>query len=91
VASLKSKVEGLEQKVDILKNDLNDAKSQRDADMENLSICPPSPPIYKRMVSCHSEISVLQETRKTLTEKEDHIRSCISKMNNVIRDLDTLK
>nr|GEU85705.1 putative reverse transcriptase domain-containing protein [Tanacetum cinerariifolium] len=77
---------GLEQKVETLKKDLYDAKSQRDADMENLSSCPPSPTIYKRMVSCHSEISVLQESRKTLTHKEDHSRSCISKMNNLIRE-----
>nr|GFA25837.1 ribonuclease H-like domain, reverse transcriptase, RNA-dependent DNA polymerase [Tanacetum cinerariifolium] len=86
VASLESQVEGLEQKVETLKKDLNDANSQRDADMENLSSCPPSPPIYKRMVDCHSEISVLQESRKTLTQKEDNIRRCISKMNNLIRE-----
>nr|GEY20760.1 hypothetical protein [Tanacetum cinerariifolium] len=69
VASLKSKVEGLEQKIDTLKNDLNDTKSQRDADLENLSSCPLSPPVYKWIVSCHLEISVLQETRKLLTQK----------------------
>nr|GEZ56368.1 reverse transcriptase domain-containing protein [Tanacetum cinerariifolium] len=62
VTALKSKVEGLEQKIDTLKNDLNDTKSQRDADLENLSSCPLSPPVYKRMVSCHLEISVLQRT-----------------------------
>nr|GEW65176.1 zinc finger, CCHC-type [Tanacetum cinerariifolium] len=66
VASLESQVEGLEQKVETLKKDLNDANFQRDADMENLSSCPPSPPIYKRM--------------------EDHIRSCILKMINLIRE-----
>nr|GFA71091.1 hypothetical protein [Tanacetum cinerariifolium] len=49
VASLKSKVEGLEQKIDTLKNDLNDTKSQRDADLENLSSFPLYPPVYKRM------------------------------------------
>nr|GEY04006.1 hypothetical protein [Tanacetum cinerariifolium] len=40
VATLKSKVEGLEQKIDTLKNNLNDTKSQRDLsfaeDKENL-------------------------------------------------------
>nr|GEW92803.1 hypothetical protein [Tanacetum cinerariifolium] len=50
VASLKSKVDGLEQKIDTLKNDLIDTKSQRDADLEDLSSCPLSPPVYKRMV-----------------------------------------
>nr|GEW21582.1 hybrid signal transduction histidine kinase M [Tanacetum cinerariifolium] len=85
--------------VDTLKNDLNDAKSQTDADMEDLSNYPPSPPIYKWMINCHSEIPVLRcngipvniQVQEPLEKTENNYKQLKTNMKRIKRDIALLE